>query len=515
MKYFVGDLVLLPYQGESELRRQIAERLGISVSSFSFEWLKRRATYVDGKLKVIYECSIDTLAFIKNTQIPFFEELAAFSLPKFNGKGRIAVVGGGFSGTFCAYLLAKSGAEVVLFEQGDKWNERKHICQVSCSGLNFSESTNFSYGYGGTYSMLGGYYEQGITTGLSKFVIDTLIELGLPSSIKKEGFLPLSDLDFQIFFSNAYNYIAKHRGTILFNSKVTSVTRFLGWPRSINFVSNGEKRSIKVSHVVVATGLSSQSIDELEGFKIPLRNSTPSLGVFIEANGRDFEAALYGRGATGRISPLFEVKEFKDSNGRIGQICSGYSNGSLINLSSIENQVNLGIKQNVWSGSGNAVSYVSVQLSEEEVKKLSDNSNFGFCQKILSCGAHRKSPYAIPAETLGDFMSKKDPMLFSSIHSSYGGDIFLANLHKFMPASISQSLLTGFYELGRLQPIFANSRCLVSGFSTMESSLKLPSPTGNGYRGIYPLLPRKGDGRNCLKLALNALETCIALLNDN
>ena len=106
MRYFVGDIMLLPNQGEAQIRNQIANRLRIPSNSFRFEWVNRRARLVDNRLCVFYDCAVDTFAFVRNTQIHFFEEMAPFQFPSFHGKGAICVIGAGFSGLFCAYLLA-------------------------------------------------------------------------------------------------------------------------------------------------------------------------------------------------------------------------------------------------------------------------------------------------------------------------------------------------------------------------------------------------------------------------
>ena len=61
MRYFVGDIMLLPNQGEAQIRNQIANRLRIPSNSFRFEWVNRRARLVDNRLCVFYDCAVDTL----------------------------------------------------------------------------------------------------------------------------------------------------------------------------------------------------------------------------------------------------------------------------------------------------------------------------------------------------------------------------------------------------------------------------------------------------------------------
>ena len=105
-------------------------------------------------------------------------------------------------------------------------------------------------------------------------------------------------------------------------------------------------------------------------------------------------------------------------------------------------------------------------------------------------------------------------MLLGSVRPSYFGGVFLANLHKILPRSLAQSLLSGVFEMGRRYPLFASSRALVSGFSTMGSSRYLPLPISAGGRGVYELLPRDKEGQDLLKAALRAFETAARVLSD-
>ena len=87
-------------------------------------------------------------------------------------------------------------------------------------------------------------------------------------------------------------------------------------------------------------------------------------------------------------------------------------------------------------------------------------------------------------------------------------------MYKILPRSLAQSLLSGVFEMGRRYPLFASSRALVSGFSTMGSSRYLPLPISAGGRGVYALLPRDKEGQDLLKAALRAFETAARVLSD-
>ena len=165
MRYFVGDIMLLPNQGEAQIRNQIANRLRIPSNSFRFEWVNRRARLVDNRLCVFYDCAVDTFAFVRNTQIHFFEEMAPFQFPSFHGKGAICVIGAG----------------------GNAANREKSYRDFREKQI-FDPASNPSYGFGGFSALHGGYLQREIRTSQSQFVLDALVSLGLPESVKKEGF---------------------------------------------------------------------------------------------------------------------------------------------------------------------------------------------------------------------------------------------------------------------------------------------------------------------------------------
>ncbi len=514
MRYFVGDIMLLPNQGEAQIRNQIANRLRIPSNSFRFEWVNRRARLVDNRLCVFYDCAVDTFAFVRNTQIHFFEEMAPFQFPSFHGKGAICVIGAGFSGLFCAYLLAKHGAEVIVLEQGGNAANREKSYRDFREKQIFDPASNPSYGFGGFSALHGGYLQREIRTSQSQFVLDALVSLGLPESVKKEGFSFVSKDQVNSLCLAMERYITDRGGRVIYGAKALSVDRFLGWPKGVSFLLNGTRKSVKAVQVVVAGGNTPLGLETAAKCRVPLKNAAPRLGVFVEINGRDFETNYFGRGGMATLPPLYVEENVPSTEGRDTRIQFGYCNAPLTNVASVPFRVDLGLQLNSWSGAGNAIACVSTSLTEQEAEECSLPESYDFGGKLLSNSFSRLSPYAIPAEMMGDFLSKREPMLLGSVRPSYFGGVFLANLHKILPRSLAQSLLSGVFEMGRRYPLFASSRALVSGFSTMGSSRYLPLPISAGGRGVYALLPRDKEGQDLLKAALRAFETAARVLSD-
>ena len=65
MRYFVGDIMLLPNQGEAQIRNQIANRLRIPSNSFRFEWVNRRARLVDNRLMTVQSIPLLLFAILR------------------------------------------------------------------------------------------------------------------------------------------------------------------------------------------------------------------------------------------------------------------------------------------------------------------------------------------------------------------------------------------------------------------------------------------------------------------
>ena len=515
MKYCVDRLVAPLNATEKEIRTLISRDFRIPENSFYFQLVKRRTVLVNNRPMMEFDLIVDTLAFVRNPSLHFFEGYAPLTLPPFSGKGQPIVIGSGFTGLLCAYLLAKVGAKPLVLEQGEKMAEREKTRAFLEARKQMVPESNYRNGEGGSFASLGGYIEQGTDLARNEFLLQTFREIGLSNYPEIEGFRFCSSADLSRACSVMKTFIESRGGSFRYGARIVSVERFLGWPKAVTYLQDGSRKTAKASSVILATGASGYSIKAAQLCRVPLKIATPSIGLFIECNGRDFETEYYGRGKTGKVPPLFVTESFPNRMGREIRLSFAYPNSELVNGSCEEGSIDLRLRQNTWSGNGNAIAVLSVSLVGEEAEKMSLDGSLSFGGSFLRSCFRRDRPYAGPAETLGDFLSKKEPLLFGDVRPSCRDGVYLTNLHRFLTPALDDAITYGLYQAGRKFPLLARSGDVLTGFSTLGTSRYLPDSEFVGMRGLFSALPRMEDGRDLMKAGERALRAVESLLREN
>lgn len=512
MKYYVDGLLMNPNESDAGIRAHLASYFGIPEASFRYSLVKRRAVLSNNKPMNQYSFIVDTYEFVRNTSLHFFEEFQKVELPRYSIKGEPIVVGSGFMGLFVAYLLAKAGAKPIVLEQGEIASERKKTIAFGETRNIISETSNYRNGQGGSFASFGGYIEQLKNPANNEYLLSVFHKLGLCNYPEIEDFRfctpeQVSDAEDKMIAS-----IVQAGGSVLFEAKIVSIERFLGWPKSITYVQGKYKKSLKATSVIFASGTSEASLMALGCNRVVMEPCASYLGVFLEINGRDFENEYYGRGKTGTCPPLFVKEPLNLKGGKQAYLDFAYPNSELVNATVRPNMVDLRLKQKTWSGSGNAIAVISLPLSPKEASEISHESSCAFAEKMLSSVFKKEKPFASPAEALGDYLSKTEPLMLRDVRPSYKGGIYLANFHRLLPTYLNEMLTESLYQAGRKYPLLGRSGAVLSGFSTLGSSRYSPQNISSGGRGVWNAFPHALDGRNLLASAERALETVLAFL---
>ena len=513
MKYFVDGLLMNLNESDVGIRSHLASYFGISENAFRYVLVKRRTVLSNNKPMGKYSFIVDTYEFVRNTSLHFFEGFQSVTLPRYKEKGEPVVIGSGFTGLFTAYLLAKAGAKPVVIEQGENSAERKRTIDFFESRNQLNESSNYRNGQGGSFASLGGYIEQLENQSFNEFLLPIFRDLGLSDYPEKEGFRFVTPEKASSAMEKMISFVFQSGGNVLFDAKFLAIERFLGWPRNVVYSEHGIKKSIKASSVIFASGTSESSLMGLGCNRGVLEPCSPVLGFFLEISGRDFENEYYGRGKTGTGPPLFSKDAFHLKGGKKGYLDFIYPNSELVNGTIKPNMVDLRVRQGAWSGSGNAIAVIRLPLTPKEAEELSLDSSCGFGEKLLSSAFKKDKPFAAPAEALGDYLNKKEPLMLRDVRPSYKKGIYLANFHRLLPPFLTEMLTETLYAAGRKYPLLSRSGAILAGFSTLGTSRYLPQGIATGGRGVWNALPKTEDGRNLLASAYRALETVLAFLN--
>ncbi|GAB5465965.1 MAG: NAD(P)/FAD-dependent oxidoreductase [Candidatus Kapaibacteriales bacterium] len=249
-KYF--DLKLPTDYSDSDIRRELKKALGTSDFDYQLEKqsLDARSKNIHWQVRVVA-----TSDSIKTN----FEETPPFQLPKYiKDSGKVAVVGSGPAGFYCAYLLQLSGFDVTLFERGPEVFERIKKVKEFEKGGPLDERANYAYGEGGA-----GTFSDGKLTSRTKSIVkerkwifEQYIEAGAPPEIR---YLSKPHIGSNLLVKTAKNLRKKFLslgGRIHFDTDVVGLNFLNGTIQSIET----EKGQFEADHFIFATGHSSYPV---------------------------------------------------------------------------------------------------------------------------------------------------------------------------------------------------------------------------------------------------------------
>jgi hypothetical protein len=190
-RFRVNNLTLHLDEDESVLRQRAADTMGVPADDFQdFAIIKRS---LDARHKPRYQYNVeveidagkalDRLAehhSIQEAPDPDRDRPRRFDVRK---KERVAVIGAGPSGLFCANRLAEHGLEPILIDRGQPVEVRgRQVSRLMHKG-ELDPDSNICFGEGGAGTWSDGKLYTRVSDVRVKHILETIVELGGPSDI--------------------------------------------------------------------------------------------------------------------------------------------------------------------------------------------------------------------------------------------------------------------------------------------------------------------------------------------
>mgnify|MGYP004446648379 FL=1 len=513
MKYLVRDIVTELGERPTDLRRPIATHLKIRENSFRYAIERRRLVLIRGRLMWDYDIEVDTLEFVRNTSVRLKKEATPYVISRQNHEGNPIVIGAGIAGLVAATILAKNGAKPIVLEQGEPLSEREKSLRFAEERSGGENGSVYAFGEGGRIAALGGFIEIKDSDDPTRCALDILVEAGLPTERRNEGFTHLSPKEARGIAHRLVEMILSLGGEVIFGAKLLSVERFLGRPKGVTYSKNGSKKTIKGSQILFATGNSDASIQAMYDARVGLESAPSILSMFIETDGHEYEQTYFGRGRLASLPPLFMSERMTTKEGRKITFNFGWTHASLLNVASIPNAIDVGLRPNTEARLTNAIARLDVKLTYEEAEQLSLEKTTAFGGRLLTSLSRRDKPGAIPIEPVQDFLSKKDPLVMSKVRPSIKGPFVLGNLYALLPLNIGEAFREGLKLAGQRHPIWIKEGNTLVGFSSGRGVACAPSLEAKPPKGIYVAKPVKRPG-DVLSAALSGLFAAVNCLSE-
>lgn len=485
--------VKIPVTSEIDLYKAVAKKL--KVNKDDIKEIKIHKKSLDARRKPnlywVYEVDIDinneekylSNNDITNTPIEKYEFKVSGDKKL---KNRPVIIGAGPAGLFAAYLLSENGYKPVIYERGEKIEDRVKTVEKFWATGKLNKSSNVQFGEGGAGTFSDGKLNTLIKDDrfIMRKVYETFVECGAPEEILYLNKPHIGTDILRTVVINMRNKIFQMGGEINYNSQF------------VDFETKENKLTkIKINDswldcevLILAIGHSARDTFELlHNKKINMQPKPFAVGLRIEHSQKMINENQYGINYPKCLPPA-EYKLTHTTNKGRGVytfcMCPG---GYVVNASSEDKRLVVNGMSNHVRDTKNANSAVIVTITPDDFGGLPlDGIKF---QRDLEEKTYLLGSGKIPAQLFRDYLNNKKTTSLGNISAITKGDINFANLNDIFPDYINDSLKEGINNFDKKIKGFASPDALLLGVESRTSSpvkiLRNENYVSN-IEGIYP-----------------------------
>ena len=211
----IDNIKLSPFAKEDELLKIASKKSRLKPSEVkTFRVLKKSLDARDkSDIKYVYSVEISDRV----------ESSYDLKLPTVNSKKKVAVVGFGPCGIFCALYLARAGLKPVVFERGKSVDERKKSVNKLIIDKVLDENSNIQFGEGGAGTFSDGKLNTGVSSPFIKTVLKDFVSFGAPKDIEYLAKPHIGSDNLPKVGSAMREEIKRLGGEVRFDSKVEDI----------------------------------------------------------------------------------------------------------------------------------------------------------------------------------------------------------------------------------------------------------------------------------------------------
>lgn len=432
---------------------------------------------------------------------------------------RPLVVGMGPAGMFCALILAEQGYRPIIIDRGDKVDDRVAAMERFYTSHVLDTESNVQFGAGGAGTFSDGKLLTRINDPRCSYVLDTLVRFGAPEEIKIKAKPHIGTDVLRKVVDNLLSEIGRLGGEVIYRCRLDDL-RERADGTVLALTSKGE---FVVSAVVLALGHSARdTYRTLITNQFDIIAKPISVGVRIEHKRSFIEEALYGRLAG---HPNLGAAEYalSDTKGERGVytfcMCPG---GEVMAAASECGGVVVNGMSHYARNGENSNSAVAVSVRVEDISPVDGNLALGaieFQRKIERAAyAAGGGGYAVPVQTVGDFMNGKSGTEPFEVMPTYmnGTNFKSASMDDVLPSFLCSSLRYGLASFDKKIKGFASDGALLSGAETRTSSplriLRGENMIALGKKSIYPCGEGAGYAGGITSAAVDGIKTAMAII---
>jgi uncharacterized protein len=409
----------------------------------------------------------------ENTQgLPEYQAPENFPRTRKMDQDRPIIVGFGPAGMFAALELIELGIKPIIFERGQKIEDRSADVHRFIRKRELNPESNIQFGEGGAGSYSDGklFSRRNNNSSHTNRVLKTFVKFGAPAEIE---FIAKPHLGTDVLcriVKNIRHHVLDQGGEIHFGSKMTDILISDGIARGI--VVSGEKE-YRSSSIFIALGHSARDTLEMMSHKgVAMEQRPVSVGVRIEHPAETINLMRYGEkyhDFPGLGAATYSLN-FTDRKIKRGVytfcMCPG---GEIVNASSsqgllVVNGMSYSRRSSPYSNSA-----LVVTCHEADYQSSAALAGLDFQRRIeRSAFAAGGGHWEAPAQNLMNFLGRSSNTDLAE--NSYKMGVVPADLKDVFPGFVIDQLKVAFERWKDEVPLFVSSQAILLGAETRTSS---------------------------------------------
>ena len=399
------------------------------------------------------------------------EEASPAPLNRLKNPPRVAVIGSGPAGLFCALRLVERGFAPIIIERGEGVDERVKSTQRFFTEHILDKNSNVQFGEGGAGTFSDGKLNTQTHDGYNRDVLKYFVQFGAPEEILYLNKPHIGSDKLRDILKNIRAHIEKNGGKYLFNSHICGFDVNFGSLKSLILrnTKTGEESELAVDCAVLAVGHSARDTFEmLDKLGIKMTPRDFAVGVRIEHLASNIGFAQYG--AAYKSLPAADYKLVSHAHERTVFTFCMCPGGVVIPAASEEGGVVVNGMSNYARDGVNSNSALMVQMKKEDFGEgLFAGMNF---QRAIEKRAYLAgcSEFRAPVQLYRDFKADRISTSFSEVQPTYAAGTTFAPLNEVLPKVAVDALKAAIPDMDRRLKGFADPSAILTGVETRFSS---------------------------------------------
>ncbi len=391
---------------------------------------------------------------------------------RINSAPRVAVVGGGPAGLFCAVRLIQHGFKPVIIERGERVESRRETCLKFFNDRVLSCESNIQFGEGGAGAFSDGKLNTRTKDGLNADVLSLFVKFGAPEDVLYLNKPHVGSDRLYGVLQSLRAFVEENGGVYKFDTRLDGIEVKDGELVSLKLknVKSGVEEELKVDCAVLAIGHSARdTFKMLNDSGVYMEPRDFAVGVRIEHLSESISLSQYGESY--KLLPAADYSLKSHAHERTVFTFCMCPGGVVIPAASEQGGVVVnGMSLRARDGeNSNSALMVQMRRSDFGADDLFAGVRFqrAIERKAFEYGG---KSYAAPCQLYGDFANGRISQGFDGVKPTYAAGTVFAPLDEVLPPVAAQALKAAIPDMAKRLKGFDDPSAVMTGVETRFSS---------------------------------------------